>query len=767
MPQDFDLDQFKTTYFEECQELLDSAEEHLGELQGNFADVDVEVLHAIFRCVHSIKGGAGAFNFTELVKFSHVFETLLDRLRDGHISLNQNMVETLLLATDVLSNLVQCAKDEIDVVSNDWKDIARKLEKFTNGPDTDDNQTPSDVDVVTQSVEVYNKTAEEEEEQGWGLFIDEVSVAPLLTEVDVKFVETRPCYKISFVPEIHLLRFANEPLLLARELKNLGDCVVQVGIDRMPSLKEMKSDEAYLSWTFILHTDHSLQDIEEVFEFVVDDCKLEITQIVNDAEVFPETKIKKKESAQKKKPTKAVKQKNTTKDDAASLTPAVKPVTPVQVTHQKKPDRDNVEHANSASAQTKVSSIRVDLDRVDKLVNMVGELVITQAMLKQQSEDLADNGGHVMAQGFEDLNAHTRELQESVMAIRMQPVKSVFARMPRLVRELSAKLNKKIDLITAGEMTEVDKTVIEQLMDPLNHMIRNSVDHGIETEEERLQSGKSERAQIHLNAEHRSGRIQIEIIDDGKGINRERVLQKAIEKGIIPEKHDLLDEEIDNLIFAPGFTTAEVVTDVSGRGVGMDVVKRNILSLGGRISVFSKPGQGTRFLMSLPLTLAVLDGMIIQCGVEKYIIPLTSVMETIRPIKEELNSMVNGSIVVSVRGEYIPLVHLHRLFNVKGAIEDPSNALVVIAETERYGLVGILVDELLGQQQVVIKSLEENYDPISGISAATILGNGKVGLILDVDGLAEMEHGGDRNRQIGNLKQQVLMTGGQAHGIDR
>lgn len=774
MPQDFDLDQFKTTYFEECQELLDSAEEQLGALQNNVDDVDVEVLHAIFRCVHSIKGGAGAFNFTELVKFSHIFETLLGRLRENEITLTLAMAETLLNATDVLSLLVQAAQNDEVVEPSMWQRVAESLEFYTQEDEIGLSENIPEPDVATPKNKNYSKTAEEEEEQGWGLFLDETpasndnpnTAAPVEAEED-----TRPCYVIKFVPEIHLLRFANEPLLLARELATLGDCVASVDASNMPSLATMKPDEAYLSWTFVLRTNSKLEAIEEVFEFVIDDCQLDISRKSVDAtKPIAAKKAKEEKPATSQKPSVSIKEEPVTQalaspKPAPMPAPKLPPQTTVIKRTETKPSKFVSEGTGSAPAKTKISSIRVDLDRVDKLVNMVGELVITQAMLKQQSEDLKNDAGHIMAQGFEDLSSHTRELQESVMAIRMQPVKSVFARMPRLVRELSTKLSKKIDLVTSGEMTEVDKTVIEQLMDPLTHMIRNSVDHGVETQDQRLESGKPERATIHLSAEHRSGRIQIEVIDDGRGIDRVRVLEKALEKGVVSKDDDLLDEEIDDLIFAPGFSTAEVVSDVSGRGVGMDVVKRNILSLGGRISVFSSPGQGTRFLMSLPLTLAVLDGMVVQCGTEKYIIPLTAVMENIRPVKEELKRMVNGGVLVSVRGEYIRLVHLHRLFNVKNAIEEPSDALVVIVETERFGLVGVIVDDLLGQQQVVIKSLEENYDPIAGISAATILGNGKVALILDVDGLAEMEHGGDRRRQFGNLKQQAFLTGEQAHGV--
>ncbi|SCA54852.1 Chemotaxis protein CheA [Candidatus Terasakiella magnetica] len=790
MPQDFDLSQFKATYFEECQDLLSAAEEYLGVLQAELSDVDVETLHAIFRCVHSIKGGAGAFNFTDLVSFSHIFETMLDKLREGKLELTEEMAECLISANDVLARLVQMAQDDEEVEASIWKAVADDLEAYTNGKPIPSKSGETAQASTSVPSDDYNKTSEEEDEQGWGLFLDDIGSTatgkveinePLsdeeqgwgLFDDDDEVAEpvqaeqptdtTLPLYSICFIPEAHLLQFANEPLLLARELGTLGECRAKVDISRLPKLVNISPDVAYLSWVFELRTDKSLDDIHEVFEFVVDDCKLEIKEI-SKSEISQDTAPKATAAVEEPVQKTEVKAEQPTpkpvKEEPAPAQIAPPPVPkPTKKELTEKKAKPNSGAGGSAPAAQKVSSIRVELDRVDKLVNMVGELVITQAMLKQQSEDLANNAGQVMSQGFEDLSAHTRELQESVMAIRMQPVKSVFARMPRLVRELSTKLNKKIDLITSGEMTEVDKTVIEQLMDPLTHMIRNSVDHGIETKEQRQESGKKERATIHLSAEHRSGRIQIDISDDGRGINRERVVAKAIEKGVIEEDHDLDDEEIDNLIFAPGFSTADEISDVSGRGVGMDVVRRNIVNLGGRISVYSTPGEGTRFSMSLPLTLAVLDGMIVKCGTEKYIIPLTAIIESIHPVEEELKVLVNGGVLASVRGEYIRIVNLYRLFNVKDAVTDPAEALVVIVETERYGNVGIMVDELLGQQQVVIKSLEDNYDPISGISAATIMGNGKVALILDVDGLAEMEHGAEKRRKFGNLKQQVLLTG--------
>ncbi|WP_417793203.1 chemotaxis protein CheA [Terasakiella pusilla] len=767
MPQDFNLEQFKVTYFEECHELLASAEEQLTLLQQELGNVDVEVLHAIFRCVHSIKGGAGAFNYTDLIDFTHSFETLLDKLREGEIPISMPLVDVLFEATDILSSLVQRAQDNQESDPEVWKKTKQKLESYLKEGGVK-KTAPSD---HRDGIADYDLTPEEEEEQGWGLFIDLEEDEPASELPPEPLENFKPTYKIKFVPEPHLLRFANEPLLLARELSSLGKYVAHADLSRLDDLDQINPDEAYLSWIFELETDASKGAIEEVFEFVVDDCELVIEKIGGEAATNTAT-TKEAQGVKAQKPEPRTARASRIRKEVELHTPA-QPAPPQaaqlpDMAEDRPPVTETLNDGSKSSLkqQAKISSIRVELDRVDRLVNMVGELVISQAMLRQQVENLIPEDSHVMAQGFEDLSAHTRELQESVMAIRMQPVKSVFARIPRMVRELSARLGKKVDLITQGEMTEVDKTVIEQLMDPLTHMIRNSLDHGIETQEERAKSGKPERAAIKLSAEHRSGRIQIEVSDDGKGINRQRIVEKAVQKGLLSSDHDLSDEEIDNLIFAPGFSTADEVSDVSGRGVGMDVVRRNIVSLGGRISVFSTPGEGTRFLMSLPLTLAVLDGMIIRCGQEKYIIPLTSVIESIHPIAEELQPLVNGAMMVSMRGQYIRIVNLYKLFNIKGAVTDAAQGLVVIVETERYGHVGILVDELLGQQQVVIKSLEENYDPIDGVAAATILGNGKVALILDVDGLADMEHGSDRHRTFANLEQQVLLTGEKAHGHD-
>ncbi|TAE33071.1 MAG: chemotaxis protein CheA [Alphaproteobacteria bacterium] len=382
------------------------------------------------------------------------------------------------------------------------------------------------------------------------------------------------------------------------------------------------------------------------------------------------------------------------------------------------------------------TTIRVDVDKLDKLMNIVGELVITEAMIKARLSDVPADHSMRLVRGVDELSHHTRELQEAVMSVRMQSVKSIFSRMPRIVRDVSAQLGKDIMLRTEGEHTEVDKTVIEHLADPLTHMIRNAVDHGIESPEKRVSVGKPAQGTIVLSATHQSGRIIIEISDDGAGINRERVLSKAKEKGLIPYDTHVSDEECDNLIFMPGFSTAEFVSNVSGRGVGMDVVRRNIERLDGTVNVASQQGKGSVFTVSLPLTLAILDGMIVRVGAEFYVMPIASIIETFRPNAHDIRHVEGHMDVMNVRGAFIPVIYLHRLFHIPKAQKDASKALVVLVESGRDKM-GIVVDELVGQQQVVMKNLEVNTDPVAAIAGATILGDGRVSLILDI---AQMKH---------------------------
>lgn len=653
-----DLQQFKTTYITECLELLTDMEDRL--LNLNEETADVEALNAIFRCAHSIKGGAGAFGFTQIAQFTHILEALLDKVREGKISASRQIIDTLLQAKDIVLKMVEAARDGKSVAADFGSDIAASLSAMCDMP------------VPAQAK----------------------------NEPAAKKAVGAQQFTINFVPRKEIMSHGNDPLLLLRELKRLGKCTIETNTANVPALDALEPDQCYLSWTITIETEKGEAALREVFEFVEDECDLKITLIDNtQPEIIKSEKEKPAAEAPKT-------QENTA---AASPTVAVS------------------------------NSIRVDIDKVDRLINMVGEIVIIQAMLSMQSHFLTSPEHSELVRGINELTTHTRELQEAVMAVRMQPVKSIFSRMPRLVRDLSSQLGKDIKLEMSGENTEVDKTIIEQLSDPLTHMIRNSIDHGVEMPAKRVEAGKIAQGTINLSASHRGGKIVIEVSDDGGGINRERVLGKAKEKGLVAADANLTDHEVDKLIFAPGFSTAAQVTSISGRGVGMDVVRRNIESIGGSVAVQNNPGKGTLFTISLPLTLAILDGMIVRVANECYIIPIANIIETMRPKADDVRPIADGQSVINVRGEFVPVLYLHSLFHIKGAVEDASKGLVVLVENGNEQI-GLVVDELVGQQQVVIKTLEENSDPVAGVSGATILGDGKVSLILDIAGLRAMVH---------------------------
>lgn len=702
--------QFRKTFFDECDELLTNLDERLTRLQDETADS--EALNSIFRAVHSIKAGAGAFNYTDLVAFSHKYEALLDCLRDGKIEQSERVITVLINAGDILAVLVEAAQTEQELAPDYGAEVLGEIEAILREEGEAGEAAPSE--------------APASEGQG--------------SEPASGVVR----YRIVFKPHAELFRHANEPLLLIRELQRLGDLTVTCDSSTLPSLRAIEPEDAYLSWTMELTTEKTRDDIAEVFEFVEDDCDLTIEQIgmaevseaAGDEALDSETADDKTEEAV------TVEAEKPEPEPAASSDVKAEPAEAGNVVPA--PQNPNPAKPKAAAASTGVTSIRVDLDRVDRLVNVVGELVITQSMLAQQDAERSELSGFHAGHGHEEMATLIRELQECVMAIRMQPVKSVFARMPRLVREVSAKVDKQVRLLTTGEQTEVDKTVIEELADPLTHMIRNAIDHGLEDAETRKERGKAPVGTIKLAAKHAGGNILIQVTDDGGGIDRKRLFEKAVEKGIVTENAKLSDEEIDDLIFAPGFSTAKEVTDVSGRGVGMDVVRRNINNLGGRISVQSVYGKGTRFTLTIPLTLAVLDGMLVAVGREKYILPLTSIVESFQPDRAHVRALAGGGEVVSIRGEFIRLIHLCRLFEVPDAICDPWDGLVVLVETANGSKIGVVVDELIGQQQVVIKSLQENFDPVEGVSGATILGNGKVALILDIEQLKSMSPTGGR-----------------------
>ncbi len=657
-----DTERFQTTFFEECTEILQDLEERQPALQAG--NIDSEGLNAVFRAVHSIKAGAAAFNFMELVKFAHVFEALLDKLRSDRIQRSAQVFSLIVRGADLLAELVDAARSSRTLPSGYGAGLISELHELLGAP-------------------------------------DEVPAGPPPAKAAQEEARRPRTFRIVFEPHRELFRHANEPLLLIRELKHLGELRVECDTSKLPDLTHLDAEAAYLSFVFHLTTKAAESAVAEVFEFVDEECLLKIEEVGVEQE-------------------------------ASSR----------QANGAAAPQTAQADQTEAAAHSSKGSTfIRVDLARVDRLVNMVGELVITQAMLAQQLSETGGGQRHQWTKGSEELAAQTRQLQECVMAIRMQPVRSVFARMPRLVRDISGRLEKKVRLVTNGDQTEVDKTVIEELADPITHMIRNALDHGIEAADVRRAAGKPEEATIELAASQRASNILITIADDGAGIDRAKVLRTAIAKGIVREDAKLSDDEVYNLLFAPGFSTAEKVTEISGRGVGMDVVRRNITNIGGRIQIHTTPGKGTRFTLVIPLTLAVLDGMLVAAGEEKYILPLSSIVESIRPSRNQVRTLSGGTQVAAIRGEYIRLISLHRILNIPGKAPDPWKALVVVIETENGSKAGLVVDELIGQQQVVVKSLLENFDAVRGISGATILGDGRVALILDLDGLCKLpEH---------------------------
>ena len=681
-----DLSQFKQTFLEESDEGLDVLESGLLALDSGTADD--EVIHAVFRAAHSIKGGAGTFSLNEIASFTHVMETLLDEMRDGRREISKEAVNILLNSVDVLRELLEAARDDVPPAMERVNDVQGQLENLLNADAATATTTTSE-----EASPSSDSASGGGQQTGW---------------------------RIKFHPHEHMLRTGNDTVRMFKEIAALGEMESTVDFSGLPELEHMDPELSYLSWDISLKNSAELGEIdkasiEEIFEWVEDDCDLSIEPLT---EVSAETE-----------------------------SPIFEEVEEVQV-EALDAERVQDEIVTEAKAEEKVTSIaqkkkkssgeggsiRVGTDKVDTLINMVGELVITQSMLSQMGEEFSMDKLEALREGLSQLERNTRELQESVMRIRMLPISFSFQRFPRLVHDLSQKMNKKIELKMSGEQTELDKTVMEKIGDPLVHLVRNSLDHGIESPEVRTASGKSEMGTIHLNAYHQGGFIIIEISDDGAGLPKDKLLKKAIDKGLVSAQENLSDEKIYDLIFHPGFSTADQVSDISGRGVGMDVVRKNIKELGGNVDVTTEPGKGTTFTIRLPLTLAILDGQLVKVGNETYIIPLVSIIESLEIEPDNINSIAGTTEVYKMRDEYIPLVRLYEVFDVQPETTRLQDCLLVVVEGDG-GKAGILVDDLLSQQQVVIKSLETNYKRIQGISGATILGDGTVALILDMSGL--------------------------------
>lgn len=738
-----DMNEIKEIFFQECEEQL--AELESGLLKLNDGDRDPETVNAVFRAVHSIKGGAGAFGLDELVAFAHVFETTLDCVRSNKLEPDQDVLKVMLKSADVLADLTNAARDGGSVEESRTRGLVKELEALAHGEKLSPGAAaePAAPKAAAPAPAAAASLPKPTDESGFqpvafsfGDFEDDT----------IPLMET-PTFNVTFKPKASLYSKGNEAALLLRDLSRIGEMSINCDMSALPAFESVDPEAAYFFWTISIKTDKGEEGIRTVFEFAEWDCDLEITEVINET------------PADEELPMIPVPFDLSVLDDDTPEEPAVQPASieePVakavstasaatEVTRsvaaaaEKKEAAaaNNAAAANASAGQT----IRVDLDRVDRLINLVGELVINQAMLSQSVIENDTTGTSAVNMGLEELQQLTREIQDSVMAIRAQPVKPVFQRMSRIVREVADMIGKQIRLITEGENTEVDKTVIDKLAEPLTHMIRNAVDHGIETPEKREAAGKNPEGTVKLSAKHRSGRILIELADDGAGINRERVRQKAVDNDLIAADANLTDEEIDNLIFMPGFSTADKISDISGRGVGMDVVKRSIQALGGRISITSRPGLGSTFTMSLPLTLAVLDGMVVTVAGQTLVVPLTAIVETLQPEAANIHSFGANQRLISIRNSFCPLVDVGRILNFRATQANPVEGVALLVESEGGGQRALMVDAIQGQRQVVIKSLEANYTHVPGIAAATILGDGRVALILDVDAVVGASRG--------------------------
>ena len=706
----------KQTFFQECEEQL--AELETGLLAIESEEHDTDTINAVFRAVHSIKGGAGAFGLEELVRFAHTFETTLDLVRSGQIQPDAGLLKLMLRSSDILADLVRFSRDGGEM---DESRVSQIHEELTRAAQPGGTPAASAAPAAAPS---FTPPA------AFDAGSDDDDFVPITINFDDILGGGEPAveeqvFVVSFRPKPELYAKANDAIKLLREIRALGDADVACDISEVPLLTELDPEGAYLSWTIRLGSDVTEAQVREVFEFVEFDCDVSVTA---EPKVDPNFEFVPAPVAETREPVPAL------AEDGPLIPESV--LAKIAQVNAEPAKASPAAAANQAQpAQQAQTTIRVDLDRVDRLIDLVGELVINQSMLSQRVTEAGIARLSEVAVGLDDLEQLTREIQDSVMAIRAQPVRPIFQRMSRVVREVADMVGKSVRLVTEGENCEVDKTVIERLADPLTHMIRNAVDHGLEKPEDRIKAGKPEQGVVRMTAAHRSGRVIIEVSDDGAGINRARVKEIAIKRGVIEPGVPLSDSEIDDLIFAPGFSTASTVSDVSGRGVGMDVVKRSIQALGGRISISSKPGQGTTFTLSLPLTLAVLDGMVVTVAGQTLVVPLTAIVETLQPKGPEVHGLGERAKVIAIRGSFIPLIDVGYKLGYRYEEADPLNSVAIMVESENRAQSALMVDGIIGQQQVVIKSLETNYGQVFGVAAATILGDGRVAVILDVDAI--------------------------------
>ncbi|MER2602798.1 MAG: chemotaxis protein CheA [Candidatus Competibacter phosphatis] len=685
-----DIGQFVQTFFEESLEGLDVMEAGLLALQPGAADL--EQINTIFRAAHSIKGGSGTFGFQAVTGFTHVMETLLDQMRNGRLEVSGEAVNTLLESVDCLREMLVALRGNAGIDEERVGELRVQLEQL-----------------LEQNQPVVGKAAP--------------GVPPPQQSAASHPAPSALGWRITFRPHPDLMHRGNDPVRIFRELSALGELTATPDYRQLPPLVALKPEDCYLSWELVLHGAASAEDVTEVFAWVEDECDLQIEPLMAALAAAPPDVLEPSTA-----PADAPKAKASAEEGQQGE---------LVLERRNSGEQRRVERRTPQAAAD--SSIRVSIDKVDAVINLVGELITTQSMLSALGVDFEMSRLDKLHEALDQLDRNTRDLQEHVMRIRMLPVSSVFNRFPRIVHDVSGKLGKQVELAISGEQTEIDKTVIEKIGDPLVHLVRNSLDHGLEPPDERLRQGKPETGNIMLNAYHKSGSIFIEVSDDGRGLNREALLRKGLESGLLKPGEEYSDEQIHDLIFYPGLSTAKQISDVSGRGVGMDVVRRNIQDVGGNIQVASQVGAGTKITICLPLTLAILDGQLVTIGQDCYIIPLLSIIESVQARPEMINRVAGRNEVLRFRGQHLPILRLYELFGAKGAITDLQKGLLVVVEADGRQ-VGLFVDDLLGQQQVSIKSLEKNFRRVAGVAGATILGDGRVGLILDISGLVRINN---------------------------
>lgn len=691
------MDELVKVFMEESEDEIRELESGLIRLEENKDDEDT--INRVFRAAHTIKGSAGLVGFDSVSNYTHTLENILDRIRKKDLVITKKLISTMLSSVDFLKRMIAAGSEGEEIDEHEIEQSIQTLKRFSGSAKSAEG-------AQVESGRTKDKGLEK------------------VLSVTMKF---RP----------DILGTGQDPIMLIQELKDLGEIIEsRAYVSTIPDFYNLVPTTCYTSWEIILRTSKSIADINNVFIFVADENEISISDISSHFKEGVDLTLAEKPIGE------ILIEKGLVSESDVEEALSEHKTTGQALVEKGKVSKEVIEKMALAQSQSrkiaKSSTIRVDTDKLDKLVNLVGEMVISVARMSQCASEITDSALSRSLQGaISALERISRDLQEQVMRVRMVPVEGTFNRFRRVVRDLSFELGKKIEIKMSGTETELDKNVIEQISDPLKHMIRNSIDHGIEMPEERRGSGKPEVGTIWLKAFQREGNIFIEISDDGKGIDKKKVLAKAIEKGQAEAGRSYTDKEIFDMLFAPGLSTAEKVSELSGRGVGMDVVKRNIEDLRGSVEISSEQGKGSTFRVKLPLTLAIIDGMMVKVGSEVLTIPLSVIDKSVRPSKTEIKTVEGKGELVDIRGDYLPLVRLYQLFNLPSVKTDPTEALVVVLHGAENRF-GILVDDVLGQMQAVIKSIDKNFKKIEGTSGATILGNGRVSLILDVHSIERM-----------------------------